>query len=287
MFVGMALGAANAPAQTPAKKSGPAAKAGDRSFAPVHWDPALPPTAYARNDPKQVFAWVKRKIDAVPGKIDEFSSSADREANAAAVAAAMSAVAPIAFLTKCEAEYDAERQAFMVKQKTTAFRDSLLKQPDAKALTLRKLVLRSDIIESSKSATQNAYGARSMVTYTQLSELALGVPAGAMYEPAGAVVRGNYTATVMPYAYEFIHYTTAVSMPAAEARAKKSPFGCIAVASLEAPYLFSYEERESTTHIAPSLDVIYGTGLLGRLDRVQVYDKASGKIYATHERDGL
>ncbi|MDQ1812014.1 hypothetical protein RBA41_01725 [Massilia sp. CCM 9210] len=209
----MALGAANAPAQTPAKKSSPGAKAADRSFAPVHWDPAVPPTAYARNDPKQVFAWVKRKIDAVPGK--------------------------------------------------------------------------SDVIESSKSATQNAYGARSMVTYTDLSELALGVPSGAMYEPAGAVVRGNYTATVMPYAYEFIYYTTAVSMPAAEARAKKSPFGCIAVASLEAPYLFSYEESESTTRIAPSLDKINGTGLLGRLDRVQVYDKASGKVYATHERDGL
>ncbi|MDQ1921548.1 hypothetical protein [Massilia pseudoviolaceinigra] len=286
MFVGMTLGAANAPAQTPAKKSGPAAKAADRSFAPVHWDPALPPTAYARNDPKQVFAWVKRKIDAV-GKIDEFSSSADREAHAAAVAAAMSAVAPIAFLTKCEAEYDAERQAFMVKQKTAAFRDSLLKQPNAEALTMRKLVLRSDVIESSKSATQNAYGARSMVTYTESSELALGVPAGAMNEPAAAVVRGNYTATVMPYAYEFIHYTTAVPMPAAEARVKKSPFGCIAVASLEAPYLFSYEERESTTRIAPSLDRINGTGLLSKLDRVQVYDKASGKIYATHERDGL
>ncbi|MDQ1833746.1 hypothetical protein [Massilia scottii] len=80
MFVGMALGAANAPAQTPAKKSSPGAKAADRSFAPLHWDPALPPAAYARNDPKQVFAWVKRKIGAVRCRARSMNFRAARSA---------------------------------------------------------------------------------------------------------------------------------------------------------------------------------------------------------------
>lgn len=296
VLIGMAFVAAAASAQAPAKKTKPgsAPKAPQVQpepappppppFVPVLWDAALPATAYQQNTPELVYRWLEEKVNAVPGKVDAFSSTADRAARDAAVNSALAGMTTIAFPVGCTATYDGDKNRFTISRITSPFRDISLKSPPAEKLTMRKIGVSRRLVhsESPRLTSSGTLVGEHSSTY---HEFVLGIPAGPANEPAPIVTKPQFP--VHTYTQSYMSYVTFVPMPAEEAREQHKQIGCLAVMSLQAPYLFTYAESEISGTFPRYYTENKGFGLFGKLDRWAVVNMASGKTYVEYERDGL
>ncbi|RSZ60882.1 hypothetical protein EJB06_01720 [Massilia atriviolacea] len=244
----------------------------------------MPAMAYEKNTPELVYRWLEEKRNAVPGKIDEFSSTADRAAHALAVNDALAGVAPIAFPLPCYASYDGDKKMFRVERSAPPFKDVLMKAPAADKLNMRKLSDARRFIsreETRLSSSGTLVGQNKSVYY----EFVLGIPAGPANEPAAAVVNPDYK--VWTYTQNSALYVSYVSMPAEQAREQHKQIACLAVLSVQAPYVFTYTEGESSDSFPKRYTDILGFGVFGKLDRWAVVNKASGETYVEDVRTGL
>lgn len=294
VLLGMVFFAATAAAQTPAKKPKPAAAAAapqvkpepvpPTPFVPVFWDAALPATAYEQNTPELVYRWLEEKRNAVPGKIDEFSSTADRAERELAVNGALAGIAPIAFPLPCYATYDGDKKMFKVERSAPPFMDVLMKSPPPDKLNMRKLSQARRFV-SSENTRLTSSGTLVGQNKAIYHEFVLGIPAGPANEPAAAVVNPTYK--VWTYTQNSASYVSYVAMPAEQAREQHKQIACLAVMSVQAPYVFTYSEHEASDSFPKRYTDISGFGLFGKLDRWAVVNKTSGETYVEDARTGL
>lgn len=296
VLLGMAFVAAAASAQAPAKKAKPGSAAKPPQvqpepapptpapFVPVHWDAALPPSAYQQNTPQLVYGWVQDKLKAIPSKIDQFSSTAERAAQELAVKDVMASIAPIAFLVPCTATYDGDKKTFKVSRSASPFYDYMLKSPHAENLKMRKLgwTRRFVSIESPRLSSSGRLIGEHKTTN---EEFVLGIPAGPANEPS--VIVGKPSINTTRYRDNLLDYITFVPMSQEDAREKHPQMTCMAVLSLQAPYIFKYTEDEVSNYYPKHYTETRGFGVFGKLDRWAVVNKVSGETYVDYTRDGL
>ena len=257
-------------------------------FAPVFWKDDVSPVEFLRNDPPKVFEWLEAQIKAVPGKTDQFSTREERQQYEAALTEKMKAIGPFAFVSNCQKKYDADRQVFEIKAPAFAIKDFMLKEPNPEALKLRKLMVGRTNIKKDTYSGQNAYGATTEIIRDVSDDYVIAYPSGAYSEPSSIVTSGSSVTSVsLPYRYNFVYYSTSLSVPPAEAREKDKEISCLAVFSIEPPYIFRFKERDTPTRDLPFDRTSNGFAFYGKLDHLWVVNKATGEVYSKHSRAGL
>lgn len=257
-------------------------------FAPVFWKDDISPIEFLRNDPPKVFEWLDTQIKTVPGKVDQFSTREERQQYEAALTEKMKAIGPFAFVSNCQTKYDPDRQIFVIKAAAFAIKDIMLKEPNPEALKLRKLMVGRTNFKKDTYSSQNAYGATTEISRDVSDDYVIAYPSGAYSEPSSIVTSGgSVTSVSIPYRYNFIYYTTSLSMPPAEARDKDKEISCLAVVSIEPPYIFRFKERNAPTRDLPFDITSNGFAFYGKLDHLWIVNKATGEVYSKHSRAGL
>ncbi len=257
-------------------------------FAPVFWKEDISPTEFLRNDPPKVFEWLEAQIKAVHGKTDQFSTQEERQQYEAALAEKMKNIGPLAFVSNCQKKYDADRQVFEIKAPAFAIKDIMLKEPNPEALKLRKLMVGRTNVKKDTYTGQNAYGATTEIIRDVSDDYVIAYPSGAYSEPSSIVTSGNsMTSVSLPYRYNFVYYSTSLSMPPAEAREKDKEISCVAVVSIEPPYIFRFKERDTPTRDLPFDRTSNGFAFYGKFDHLWIVNKATGEVYSKHSRTGL
>lgn len=257
-------------------------------FAPVFWKEDISPTEFLRNDPPKVFEWLEAQIKAVHGKTDQFSTQEERQQYEAALAEKMKNIGPLAFVSNCQKKYDADRQVFEIKAPAFAIKDIMLKEPNPEALKLRKLLVGRTNVKKDTYTGQNAYGATTEIIRDVSDDYVIAYPSGAYSEPSSIVTSGNsMTSVSLPYRYNFVYYSTSLSMPPAEAREKDKEISCVAVVSIEPPYIFRFKERDTPTRVLPFDRTSNGFAFYGKFDHLWIVNKATGEVYSKHSRTGL
>ena len=279
--------------KAPQKVSPPAiaveqAKPEPPPFAPVFWKEDISPVEFLRNDPSKVFEWLETQIKTVPGKIDQFSTREERQQYETALTEKMKAIGQIAFVSNCLKKYDPDRQIFEIKAPAFAIKDTMLKEPNPELLKLRKLMVGRANVKRDTYTGQNAYGATTEIIRDVADDYVIAYPSGANSEPSSIVTSGSSASTVsLPYRYNFIQYSTSLSMPPAEAREKDKEISCVAVDSIEPPYIFRFKERDTPTRDSPFDRTSNGFAFFGKLDHLWIVNKATGAVYSKHSRSGL
>lgn len=273
--------------QTDRAKSAPLPQV-PASFAPVLWSEGLSTTEYLRNEPPKVFEWVEAQIKSVPGKIDQYSTREERQQYESALIEKMKSVGQLAFVANCQKKYDADRQAFEIKNAAFAIKDLLLKDPNPEALKLRKLIIARTNVKKETYTAQNAYSATTEVIRDVSDDYVLAYPSGPYSEPSTIVIPGSSVATtLLPYRYNFIYYSVTLPMPTAEAREKDKDIACLSIFTLEPPYVFKFRERDSPTRDSPFDRTTNGFAFYGKLDHLWVINKSSGEVFSKNSRNGL
>lgn len=257
-------------------------------FAPVFWKDDISPIEFLRNDPPKVFEWLEAQIKAVPGKTDQFSTREEREQYEAALTEKMKAIGSFAFVLNCQKKYDADRQVFEVKAPAFSIKDFMLKEPNPEALKLRKLMVGKTNVKKDTYTGQNAYGATTEIVRDVSDDYVIAYPSGAYSEPSSIVTSGSSVTSIsLPYRYNFVYYSTSLSVPPAEAREKDKNISCLAVVSMEPPYIFRFKERDTPTRDLPFDRTSNGFAFYGKLDHLWIVNKATGEVYSKHSRAGL
>jgi hypothetical protein len=256
-------------------------------FTPAFWQEDRSPAEYLRNDPARVYTWVEAQIKSVPGKPDQFSTREERQQYEAVVAEKMKAVGPLALVVNCKAVYDADRQTFQIRASAFPIKDLSLKEPNPEKMWLRRLMMGRTNIKRDVYTGQNAYGATAEINREVSDDYVIAYPSGEYSEPSSIVTAGNPSASALPYLYNYVQYSTSVSMPPGEARDKHKDISCLAVVSLEPPYIFRFQERTAPTRDLPFDMTSNGFALYGKLDRLWFVNKATGDVYSKHSRSGL
>lgn len=275
-------------------KSAPPANSGEHAkpelqqppFAPVFWKDDISPIEFLRNEPSKVFEWIETQIKTVPGNVDQFSTREERQQYETGLTEKMKSIGPFAFVSNCQKKYDVDRQTFEIKAPAFPFNDIMLKEPNPEALRLRKLIVGRTNIKKDTYTGQNAYGATKEIIRDVSDEYVVAYPSGA--EPSSIVTSGSTVTSVsLPYRYNFVYYTTSLSMQPAEARDKAKDISCLAVISLAPPYIFRFKERDTPTRDVPIDRTSNGFAFYGKLDHLWIVNKATGEVYLKHSRAGL
>lgn len=256
-------------------------------FEPVFWKEGISPVEFLRNNPPKVYEWIETQIKAMPGKPDQFSTREERQRYETELAEKMKTVGPLAFMTGCEKKYDADYHVFEIKSPAFAIKDFMLKEPNPEVLKLRKFMVGRANVKRDSYTGHNAYGATAEVVREVSDDYFLSYPSGSDSEPSSIVKRGSTDSTKLPYRYDFIYYTTSVSMIPTVAREKEKEIACLAVVSLEPPYLFKFEERETPTRSLPYDKTSNGFAFYGKLDHLWIVNRETGEVYSKHSRAGL
>lgn len=255
-----------------------------KAFAPVFFDPAVPVLQYAPNDPKKVYEWVVGQMASVPGKPDKFSGPQEHSAYDAARAAHMAGVGPIPIIGRCLVKYDASLETYEIKNPATSVRGSIdgsSMQPEA--LNLRRVLLARMNEKRDAYEAANAYGAITNVVRTSSDNYAIVLQAGVGNEPSSSIERSDIPAYA-GYRYSFYYYKQSVKMPRDIARSVEKDIRCLYVASLTAPWVVTFTEKNSPTRSDPFDEDNKYFGLYGKIDMIAVINKASGEIYSKVER---
>lgn len=249
-------------------------------FSPVFFNSSESILSYLPNDPQKVYAWIESQVSSVPGKPDQYSNAEERQKYEATLAEKMKAIQPIPIIGNCQKKYDADRQSFEVKALLSSIKDYSLKSPNPEALRLRRLTLAQANLQRDTYSAQNAYGANIEVSREISDNYVFAYPAGTSYEPTSALVQGNSSSSVrLPYRYLFNFMVLSAKMPPSEARENDKHIACMYVISLEQPYTFKFNERESPTRDMPFDITTNGFAIFGRLDQISVVNKSTGQIY--------
>ncbi|WP_426148276.1 hypothetical protein [Polaromonas sp. DSR2-3-2] len=250
-----------------------------KPFAPISFSTSLPITAYLENDPEKVFSWVQGQIAALPRKIDQFSTSEERQQFEIAISERMKSIGQLAFISPCQKKYDPDQQEFNVKVILLSVKDSTLKTPNPEALNLRQMTLAISNLKMDTYTGQNAYGASTEISRTVSDNYVLTFPAGASYEPTSILMPSRKSSTRLPYQYTSNFLNFIVKMPSSQAREQEKQMACMSVFSLESPYFFKFKERTIPSRDMPFDATTTGYALFGRLDQIAVVNKFTGEIY--------
>ena len=257
-------------------------------FEPVFWKEGISPVEFLRNNPPKVYEWIETQIKATPGKPDQFSTREERQRYETELAERMKTVGPLAFMTGCEKKYDADYHVFEIKSHAFAINDFMLKNPDPEALKLRKFMVGRANVKRDSYTGHNAYGATAEVVREVSDDYFLSYPSGSDSEPSSIVKRDPISlSTQLRYRYDVIYYATSVPMIPAVAREKEREISCLAVVSLEPPYLFKFEERDTPTRSLPYDKTSNGFAFYGKLDHLWIVNRETGEVYSKHSRGGL
>lgn len=257
------------------------------SFTPVFWKDDISPVEYIRNDPVKVFDWLETQIKSVPGQVDQFSTRDERQQYETALTEKMKKIGQFAFISNCLTKYDAECQIFEIKDAAFAIKDNLLKEPNPEALKLRKLTLGKANAKKDTYTGQNAYGATTEIIRDVSDDYVFAYPSGANFEPSSIIKPGStLTSASIPYRYNFIYYLRSLPMSSAEAREKYKDISCLAVVSIEPPYVFRFKELDLPTRDFPFERISNGFAIYGKLDQLWVVNKVTGEVYLKHSRSG-
>lgn len=252
-------------------------------FSPVVYKEGVPVTDYLVNEPQKVYEWIQGQLTSVAGKPDQYSTSEEKQKYETAVRERMSTLGQLPIPSICARKYDADAQAFEVKTLLSSIKDIMLENPKPEAIKLRKMVLGRLNQTTETYKGQNAYGASVDVSKTSSDEYAFSFPAGS--EPSGVIVPGNTASSfATPYRYTFNFLVLSVKMPPAVARDSEKQISCLSVLTLDPPYIFKFRERDTPTRDLPYDRTVNGYSMFGKLERVLVFNKASGEIYTQAAR---
>ena len=258
------------------------------TFAPIFWREDTSPGEFLRNDPPKVFEWLEAQVKAVPGKTDDFSSQEERQLYEAALAEKMKSIGSFAFVSKCLKKYVADRQVFEIKSPAFGINDLMLDKPNPEALKLRKLIIGRTNVEKDTYTGQNAFGATTKIIREVSDIYVIAYPSGEYFEPISLVTPGSSVISVsLPYRYNFVYYTTSLSVAREEARDAEKDISCVAVVSIDPPYVFRFKERDTPTRESPFDRTTNGFAFYGKLDHLLTVNMATGVVYSKHSRAGL
>lgn len=249
-------------------------------FAPLKFSPAIPVSAYVANEPLKVFAWVAGKIEAVPGKPDQFSTAGERQKYADEVAAQTAGIGQIPLVLPCRPRYQPDRQAFEIKVDLQSVRDGVPELGPAKPSQLRKLLIGTTNMKVDTYVGNNAYGATSQVTRRTADMFYLSFPIDPEHVPSSVLTRTDLGPQAGQFRYlDDYAFTLSAPMAPPIARENAMHLACLFVFSLEAPYIIRVNERHFPKRDLPDDITINGFALFGRLDQIAVMHKVSGELF--------
>lgn len=265
------------------KEAGPATPPLPPPFSPVFFKEDIKVLDYLANDPKKVYDWVQEQLTTVPGKPDQFSTSDDRKKYETAVQQRMAGLGAFPVVGNCTKKYNADNQSYEVRRFLSGIDDPSLIAVNAEALRLRRLTALKAVVSTEQYTAQNAYGASIEVAKETSEEYVLSFPVG--NEPRSILVPGSGAmSSSTPYKSLFNYLQMTMNMPASDARDADKQIGCLFVLSLRAPYAFKFNERDTPTRAVPFESVVRGFSLYGNLDRMVVFNKVTGAVYAQADR---
>ena len=180
---------------------------------------------YLGNEPKLVYEWVQAKIDSVPGKPDQFSSTEDKQKYQTNVTEQMNAIGLIPILGKCQMKYDGDRQAFEVKDTLFSLKGSLERSLDPESLNLRNLILANHNIKQDSYTASNAYGATMEVSRRVSDQYSMVFPFST--NTLSDITTLGSSASVNIYRYSFYFLALEAKMPPDVARQNEKNIACI------------------------------------------------------------
>ena len=278
------------------------------AFEPRFWDASAPIQSYEANDPEKVFKWLGKRIGEVPGIPDKFSPP-DQDAKwKADVATALSGVGAIPMSKECGKKYDPAKQQYEISVFVPSPPDDIKLDVVPHELNLRTLHLKTNTIKEENVVAQNGYGAKFDVlkrTTEDWEILYSGLPGNeptsifkepekekAYFEERAKLLKHSSasfreTMIVANYKYKSTFYRMVVPMTPDEARVDDENIRCMYVASGQPPFIRSHDQYLPATRNYPKESTIYNHYFYGKLDRVIVYNKVSGKLYVEAKRDGI
>jgi hypothetical protein len=276
-----AKSAASKSQKAPAREVAPAPEPpAAPQFEPVFLKPDLPMTAYRDNDVEKTWLWLKSKIDAVPRKPDQFSTSAEKHVYEDAVTATIRSFGQVVLhATACPAKYNADAGQWEIKRAIFMVDKYDLPQ-ERRSSGLRQVLVGLKNIQNDSYEGQNAYGAKTQISRTRADQYAVQFPYDSENAPtsAGRVSSGGGTQ------YEVVSLDTQVPMEPSKARENDKKLQCAYVVTLKPPVVYEYVKRTTPTRDLPFETDYKGHAFFGSLDQVIVYHADTGEIYNRVER---